>query len=130
MKKLLFLCLILSLYSFSQEKYVSSVDLSDYGQSGYEVKTYERNGDHFIKTSYGNTYYCHIIDENDSFLTLVESSLTPLGFDLAVRPGSLFVTFIDKKNNTMFEYYLNTESDKDQKKISGPSKGSFVRVDR
>ena len=122
-KLLLFLCLILSLYSFSQEKYVSSVDLSDYDQSGYEVKTYERNGDHFIKTSYGNTYYCHIVDENDSFLTLVESSPIP-------TYQSLFVTFIDKKNNTMLEYYLDTELDKDKKKISGPSKGSVVRVDR
>tara|TARA_B100001250_G_C19436086_1_gene629632 strand:+ start:210 stop:575 length:366 start_codon:yes stop_codon:yes gene_type:complete len=121
MKRVLFfLCVILSIHSFSQEKYVSTVDLSDYGQTGYQVQTYERNGNHFIRTYKESKYYCHILDENDSFLTLVESTS---GYP------SAFVIFIDKKTNTIFEKFLDYESDKDAKYLSRPTIGSVVRVD-
>ena len=68
--KLLFFSLsfIISLNSFSQEKYICSLDLSDYGRKGFQVSTYERVGDVFINTTNnGNKYYCTIVEDNEDF---------------------------------------------------------------
>ena len=119
MKSLLFSAfLILSFNSFSQEKYICSLDLSPYGQSGFEVKTYERTGNYFKKTTdSGNVYYFNILEDNESFLTLVEATS---------NYPTVFVTFIDKKNNTFFEYYLNPEH-MDEKERSKRT-GTFIRT--
>ena len=108
--------LIFSTYSFSQETYVCSGDLSPFGQSGVEMKTYQRTGDYFTKiNSKGVKSYFYILEENDSFLTLINST--------SDYP-SVFVTFIDKKNKTFYENFFSDMTDS-----SKPLKGSWIRVD-
>ena len=118
MKLLLPLALILSLNSLSQEKYVCSGDLSPFGGTGFETKTYERTGDYFTKiNSMGDKSYFYILEDNDTFLTLINSTS---------NYPSVFVTFIDKKNKTFVENYF---SDMTSSTPSIPLKGSCIRVD-
>ena len=105
-----------SLHSFSQEKYVCSGDLSPFNQTGVEIKTYERTGDYFTKTdSEGKKDFFYIIEDNDSFLTLINSTSDY---------QSVFVTFIDKKNKTFYENFLMNDTSSPT-----PLTGTWVRVD-
>ena len=118
-KVLLFLCLLISMNSFSQEKYVATIDLSDYGRTGYEVKTYERKGNQYMKVYKQDTSYLYILEDNDSFLTLIKTTH---------RYQSAFVVFINKKDNTTLEYYLSYDEDLKKNDLDLNSKGSVVRV--
>ena len=80
------------------------------------MKTYERTGDYFTKTdSKGEKGYFYIIEDNESFLTLIESTSSF---------PSVFITFIDKKNKTFYENYFYETSDP-----SHPMTGSWIRID-
>ena len=118
MKKLLLLLfsLIFSIHSFSKEKYFCSVDLSDFGQTGVEMKIYERTGNYFTKTkSEGEKEIFYILEDNESFLTLINST--------SDYP-SVFITFIDKKNKTFYENFFYTTEES-----SRPATGTFIRED-
>lgn len=126
MKKLLLLLfsLIFSIHSFSKEKYFCSVDLSEFGQTGVEMKIYERTGDYFTKTkSEGEKEFFYILEENESFLTLIKSTS---------NYPSVFITFIDKKNKTFHENYVYTLQGRvieGLKETSTGTSGTFIRVD-
>ena len=80
------------------------------------MKTYERTGDYFTRiNSEGEKSYFYIIEDNDSFLTLIQSTSSY---------PSVFITFIDKKNKTFYENYFSKTSDS-----SIPMKGSWIRID-
>ena len=102
MKKLLILVFLISSFeTFSQEKYVCTADLSNYGRHGeYEYKTYERVGNQFKKTSKYATTWFKIEEETDSFILLIKTTNSY---------ASIFVTFIDKKNETFYEQYLTPD---------------------
>ena len=96
---------ILSFYSFSQERYVCSSDL------GQQI--YERKGDVFVN-NYGPGFNVNfeILVENDSFLTLINAS---------EKGPNVFLVFINKKNNTVYEKFINFEP--------GMETGSSIRID-
>ena len=119
MKRLLvFVFLMSSLNLLSQEKYVTSLDLTPYGQTGYEVTTYERMGNHFVRTYDGKESYFFIVTENDSYLTLVNSTDSY---------QSVFVVFFDKINKTFCDHYFNPETMSEQEKRK--QIGQYVRIE-
>jgi hypothetical protein len=111
---ILFYFVICSISVYSQETYVCSAELTDFGSPGeYEKKTYERIEGYFLKTSNAGTKSVFIIaDETESFITLVNSTK---------RYPSVFLTFIDKKNGTFYEQYINPDTP-----IGQPLKGEYI----
>lgn len=112
---LFFFCFILcSICAYSQETYVCSGDLSDFGRPGdFEKKTYERVKDYFLKTSNaGNKSIFIIVEETQDFITLVNSTSTY---------PSVFLTFIDKKRGTFYEQYIAPEAS-----TGKPLKGKYT----
>tara|TARA_B100001750_G_scaffold209922_1_gene190116 strand:+ start:604 stop:963 length:360 start_codon:yes stop_codon:yes gene_type:complete len=116
MKKLLILIFFISSFTvLSQEKYVCTADLSNYGRHGeYEYKTYERVGNQFKKIS--NTKkvsWFKIEEETDSFILLIKTTSSY---------PSIFVTFINKKNGTFFEKYSSPSFTKEDV----PTLGTYI----
>ena len=102
----------------SQEKYVCSLDLTPYGQTGFEVKTYERIDNSFLKTTAkGKKQYFQILEENENFITLARANNAY---------KAVFIVFIDKYNQTFFENYISPSmmSEEEVKKRTG----TFIRV--
>tara|TARA_A100001011_G_C13775186_1_gene620861 strand:+ start:143 stop:493 length:351 start_codon:yes stop_codon:yes gene_type:complete len=97
MKVTVFLFLILvSLNSFSEE-YVCSLDLSQIGREDeMEIKTYERIGGVFKKTSDFGVSILEITKETEEFIILNETHNYP----------HIYLTFINKKNKNTVEDYI------------------------
>ena len=79
------------------ETWVCSGSLEPYGQSGVDLKTYERKGNSFIRLSESGESSFGIIKENKKFIILVET------YEYA---ANLFVTILNKENNTFSEDFL------------------------
>ena len=115
MNRILYFTLIIS-FLFSEE-YVCSTNLDKFGQEGVEITTYERisTGDYDIfissSTSSENTYNNLIVTETEEYITLINYLEVPI--------ANLFVTFINKENNTYYQRFLSIDSEYDSDKTVG-----------
>lgn len=107
---ILFLFLILvSLNSFSEE-YVCSLDLSQIGRGDeMEIKTYERIGSVFKKTSESGVYILEITKETEEFIILNQTYNYP----------DIYITFISKKNKNTVEDYIIFEDPEKVTRLTG-----------
>ena len=97
---------LISLNIFSEE-YVCSVSYS--GSDFLEVKTYERYGSIFRKThKYGESFF-QITKETEEFIRLNETYEYP----------SIYLVFLDKKNNKIVEEFTQFEVPDSYTRITG-----------
>ena len=88
---------LISLNIFSEE-YVCSVDLSQTGRTGTEIKTYKRMGGVFIKTHRFGEDIFQIVKETEEFIILNET----------YNYSSIYTVFLNKKNKKLVEDWLKT----------------------
>lgn len=97
---------LLSLNIYSEE-YVCSTSFS--GEDEVEVKTYERIGSVFKKTSqYGESFF-KITKETEEFIILNET----------YNYSDIFTVFLDKKNKIIVEDYIVFEKPESIARITG-----------
>ena len=102
MKKTFFLLIILFNSFLFSEEYVCSSSLKEFDQPGVEIKTYERSNKEgfFLKFNESNEKQIfYILEEDESYIMLVRPEISTIG-------PEIFVTFINKENNTFYENFL------------------------
>ena len=119
MKNFIKILIIIGISPILSEEYVCSNDLSEFNQSGVEIKAYQRSSEEgfFIRHLKDNkqTYFV-VLDETEFYITLVSYS---------TGSPNLFVTFIDKQNNTFYENFLFYSTHEDLKELMYQNKPSI-----
>ena len=101
-----FILILVSLNSFSEE-YVCSVSYS--GDDNLEIKTYERRGGVFKKTSEFGMENFQITNETEEFIILTQIQSFP----------AIFTVFLDKKNKNIVEDYVEFDDPDSLYRITG-----------
>ena len=103
---LFFLSLSTEIFS---EEYLCSINLSQLGQTGQEIKTYKRMGGVFLKTSRFGEGIFQIAKETEEFIILNKT----------YNYSSIYTVFLNKNNKKLVEDYIVFSEPEDMLRVSG-----------
>ena len=106
--RVFFILILVSLNSFSEE-YACSINLSQVGQTGMQIKTYKRIDGAFLKTDQFGESIFEIAKETEEFIILNQTYYY----------SSIYTVYLDKKNNELIEDYISFSTPDELIRVKG-----------